>query len=371
MRVLFVVSWYTAYDAEKLAAGVFHYEQAMALKKYCDTALFYPFDPSIPTDFHRAEERGLLTWRSRWTPGERLKNRMRAYRAFARVLREFKPDVIHAHVASSAGCLAVEMGKLYGIPVVITEHNAIELMGLESKKTYLRNRFAYHNSRENICVSEDSRSRLQALFPKERFRVIYNGIQNPADVPADGKQYAREGFINCCIVAAFYDKQIKGYQYLLPALQRLVREGLPILLHIVGGGTYLDDYQKLARELGIAESCVFYGQCDRVQVYSILRQMDFSISASILECSGVSVQEAMLLGKPLVVTKSGGANSLVSEETAIVVERESVEALADGMREMIAQRGRFDPERIAAYAYPRFEIDQVSRQYMELYRTML
>ena len=160
MRVLFVVSWYTAYDAETMAAGVFHYEQAMALKKYCDTALFYPFDPSIPMDYHCAEERGLLTWRSRWTPGEKIKNRMRAYWAFGKVIREFKPDIIHAHVASSAGCFAVEMGKLYGIPVVITEHNAIELMGLESRKAYIRNQFAYHNSCANICVSEDLRSRL-------------------------------------------------------------------------------------------------------------------------------------------------------------------------------------------------------------------
>lgn len=370
MNILMIPTWYSPLDAEVLTAGVFHYEQSIALKKYCNMALYYPFDPDLKSDFVRNEERGLLTYRSRLYPG-RVWKYLRWILDFRKINKEFRPDILHAHVASMAGRFAVLLGKIYRIPVVITEHNAMELMGLHSWKMRKINQFAYSNSKANVCVSSDSKERLQQVFPKEKFQVIHNGIVNPNTIENDGKTYAKEKRINCCIVAAFYNKEVKGYQYLLPAMKELLDKGLPVTLHICGGGEYLDYYVQMAKELGIFEHCIFYGNCKREQVYSIVGQMDFSISASIFECSGVSVQEAMLLGKPLVVTKSGGANSLVNSETAIVVERESVSALSEGILQMVERLPQFDDKKIREYAFAQFEIDEVSKKYVQLYEKIL
>lgn len=370
MNILMIPTWYSPLDAEVLTAGVFHYEQSIALKKYCNMALYYPFDPDLKSDFVKNEERGLLTYRSRLYPG-RVWKYIRWILDFRQIKKEFRPDILHAHVASMAGRFAVLLGKIYRIPVMITEHNAMELMGLNSWKMRQINQFAYSGSKANVCVSSDSRERLQQVFPKEKFQVIHNGIMNPSTVQNDGKRYAKEQRINCCIVAAFYNKEVKGYQYLLPAIGELIKQGVPIALHICGGGEYMDYYMQMAKDLGIFEHCIFYGNCKREQVYSIVKQMDFSISASIFECSGVSVQEAMLLGKPLVVTKSGGANSLVTPETAIVVERESASALVDGIMQMINRLAEFDAKRIKEYAFAQFEIDEVSKKYVRLYEKIL
>ena len=370
MNILMIPTWYSPLDAEVLTAGVFHYEQSIALKKYCNMALYYPFDPDLKSDFVRNEERGLLTYRSRLYP-RRVWKYLRWILDFRKINKEFRPDILHAHVASMAGRFAVLLGKIYRIPVVITEHNAMELMGLHSWKMRKINQFAYSNSKANVCVSSDSKERLQQVFPKEKFQVIHNGIVNPNTIENDGKTYAKEKRINCCIVAAFYNKEVKGYQYLLPAMKELLDKGLPVTLHICGGGEYLDYYVQMAKELGIFEHCIFYGNCKREQVYSIVGQMDFSISASIFECSGVSVQEAMLLGKPLVVTKSGGANSLVNSETAIVVERESVSALSEGILQMVERLPQFDDKKIREYAFAQFEIDEVSKKYVQLYEKIL
>ena len=230
---------------------------------------------------------------------------------------------------------------------------------------------AYHHSKANVCVSADSMKRLQQHFPDEQFQVIHNGIMNPDSLTTSEVRYAKEERINCCIVAAFYSKDIKGYQYLIPAMKELLDKGLPITLHICGGGDYFDYYVNMAKELGIAEHCIFYGNCDRSKVYDIVRQMDFNISASIFECSGVSVQEAMLLGKPLIVTKSGGANSLVTSDTAIVVDRESTSALVEGIEQMIERLSEFDAKKIQEYAFVNFEIDEVSKKYVELYENIV
>lgn len=371
MNVLMVVTWYSPYDADTMTAGVFHYEQAIALKKYCNTALYFPYDTQIESGYMKNVENGLLTFRRRKYQKNFLFNYFNMFNDFLKIRKEFKPDIIHAHVGSQAGKISVILGKLFRIPVVITEHNPIELLDLDKPFMRIQTHFAYHNSQANICVSNDSKNRLENFFEKEKFSVIYNGIIDPQSITKESNEYAKKGYINCSIVAAFYSKEIKGYQYLLPAIKILVEKKIPILLHICGGGIYFDYYVKMAKDLGIEKNCVFYGQCDRERVYSILEQMDFSISASIFECSGVSVQEAMLLGKPLIVTRSGGANSLVTDETAIVVERESVEALVDGITTMIERYTMFDSARIRDYAYKNFEIDKVSKQYISLYKKVI
>ncbi len=375
MKILMVVSWYSPKDAPVMTAGVFHYEQSIALQKYCDMALYYPYDTSLSCDFSKDTEKGLLTYRRRMpvrSPSKlnKLLDLMQELHYLHRVCKDFKPDVIHAHCAYPAGRAAVLYSKLTGIPVVITEHSPIEQMVLDNTGAKRTRELAYSGSRANVCVSLDSMERLGQHFPRCNYQVIYNGIIDPNTISKDGNTYAVPGKINCCIVAAFYDLEIKGYQFLIPAIRQLKDQGVDVVLHICGGGDYFEHYKNLAKELGVDDRCIFHGQCNREKVYSIVSQMDFNISASIFECSGVSVEEAMLLGKPMLVTRSGGANSLVTEETAIVVDRGSTEAITEGILAMIKQLPQFNATTIRNYASENFEIDHVSRRYMQLYRSL-
>lgn len=376
MKVLMVASWYSPKDAPVMTAGVFHYEQSMALQKYCETALYFPYDNTLPTAFSKAVERGLLTYR-RKMGGMRipkvsaLVHRWQILGDLERICKDFQPDVIHAHCGVPAGRVAAAFAKKRGIPLVITEHCPMEQLPVENPAFRNKLHYAYATSSANVCVSRDSMERLQPHFPDCKFQVIYNGILSPETVEKDDAVYAVPGKINCCIVAAFYSKEIKGYQFLLPAIAQLKQEGFPVVLHICGGGDYFDYYVNLAKELDIEDCCIFHGSCSKAKVYSLVSQMDFNISASLFECSGVSVEEALLLGKPMLVTRSGGANSLVTEENAIVVDKGSTQALVDGIREMSRRLKTFDPAAIRAYGLVNFEIDHVSRQYMALYEKLV
>ncbi len=376
MKVLMVVSWYTPKHAEVMSAGVFHYEQSMALKPYCDTALYYPYDETLPSKFEKGEERGLLTYRRKTSKVKIPKigfiaQILNILCDLKKICKEFKPDVIHAHCAIPAGFAVNLFGRLYGIPVVITEHNPIEHFALNKKSVKTQVGFAYSNSKANVCVSLDSMNKMKSNFPNCDFRVIYNGIYSPEAVGNDGVNYRVDGKINCCIVAAFYSKDIKGYQFLIPAIAELKKQGLPVVLHVVGGGDYFDYYVNMAKELDVEDMIIFYGNCEKKKVYSLVSQMDFNISASIYECSGVSVEEALLLGRPMLVTKSGGANSLVNDKVAIVVDRGSTEALVDGINKMVEKLPEFNQKEIYNYAFENFEIDQVSQKYMKLYNSVL
>jgi len=376
MKVLMIASWYSPKNAEVMSAGVFHYEQSMALKPYCETALYYPYDENLETAFEKNIERDLLTYRRRLpkTKISKIKSLLlitNMLRDLKNICKEYKPDILHAHCAATTGTVVALFGKVFGYPVVITEHSPMEHMPLDQASVKRKIAYAYANSDANVCVSINSMERLQEQFPNCKFQVIYNGILSPENVLMKKQVYALPGRINCCIVAAFYSKDIKGYQHLLPAIAKLKADGVPIVLHICGGGDWFEYYVNMAKELGIDDCCVFYGNCTKDEVYSIVSQMDFNISASLYECSGVSVEEALLLGKPMLVTRSGGANSLVNEDVAIVVDKGSDEALVEGIKQMIGRLSSFEKDTIYAYAFENFEIDQVSRRYMYLYETVL
>lgn len=370
LNILIMPSWYKGYADQDVTAGIFHYEQAVDLQKYCNIVLYYPFDQTIDEEWMVHEERGVLTYRSKFRRNERLRNRIRILKTFKRIYREFQPDIIFAHVANEVGKYAAFLSGFYHIPLVLMEHSSTEV-SLAEKVGYLISKYVYERCDYIACCSENLRNNLGEYFPKLQFHVVYNGIQPASIIQNPDTNYRIENTVNIVIVGAFYSLDIKGYQFLLPAMKKILEDGSQAVLHIVGEGVYREHFMEMARELGIEKDCIFYGNCSREKVYTLVSQMDFFVSASILECSGVSVQEAMLLGKPILVTRSGGANSLVTEDTAIVVDKGSTQALAEGLKQMIHRYQEFDTEKIKEYAENKFEISHISRQYVQIFQDVL
>lgn len=366
-----MVSWYTPQGREKLEAGVFHYEQSMDLKKHCNVAIYYPFDKDITVNETKQDEWGILTYRSKYHAGQFLRAKIQMKQTMKRIVEEFHPDIIHAHCGGGAGYYAASLGRQFDIPIVVTEHSPVELSGVDHLSLgYLFTKKAYHASKMNVCVSQDSLNKLSKIFPDCPFRVIYNGIILP-DYEKGMKKYYREGYLNIGIVAILYDLEIKGLKYLLNAVQKLKEQGVKVVLHHIGAGEYLEHFKQMAIELGIDDVCVFHGGCERKELYEIVDEMDFFVSSSLVECSGVSVQEAMLLGKPVLGTNSGGVDSLVPKEAGYIVEKANAQALADGINYMKVHLKEFDREWIKEYAFNSFEIGHISKKYMELYQYVL
>jgi len=367
MNVLMIVSWYPSLDDRESKIGIFHREMADDLKRLCDVAIYYPFDKKMRKPFSSENDNGIMTFRTRCKDGlvGKLINRFMVLWSFLKIRKVFNPDIIHAHVALGAGRYSAALGKIFGIPMLVTEHLPLELSGYNKKKNREIASSIYQNSKYNACVSPDQMKKLASLFPEAKFDVIYNGVIMPE---TDHQNHYRIlNCVNMLIVASMYDLEIKGYQYLLPAIRELKLQNKRIMLHLVGGGEYLAHYQDLAKTLEIEDACIFYGACEKRKVYEIMSEMDFCISASLFEASGVYVQEAMMIGKPLIVTRSGGANSLVTDKTAIIVDKGSTAALVQGISTMIDSYSQFDPDEIRDYAFSNFEISRISEQYKQVY----
>lgn len=358
-------SWYAGKQDILGTGGIFHYEQAKELSKYHEVAIFYLFDRSIKQDFSEELERGILTYRSKFIQRERVRNRIRIYRAFKKIVQEFQPDIVHAHVANEAGRYAALWCSVFKIPLVVTEHSTVEISGVGKGIAHLYADFVYKRTKGNFCVSEDLQKKLSSIFPTCTFQTMYNGIIIPEQISTQAN-YRKEDCYNIGFVAALYDKEIKGLQYLLPAIKKVGLEK-KIMLHIVGGGEYKSYFENMVEELQLSENVVFYGMCAKEKVFQIVSQMDFLISASLVESFGCSIAEAMLVGKPVLATRCGGPEGFVNDKTGILVEKGSVHALQNGILDMINSLQKFDEQYIKNYAIKNFDNRIICKKYSDIY----
>lgn len=363
-----MVSWYYSLG-EPVLTGNFHYEQAKDLLKHCRIAIYYPYDRTITENYHCETENGLLTYRSKYKLEKKIRNRSNMFQTMYHIKKEFQPDLIHAHVATEAGRFAIMLGKLFSIPVMITEHSAVEASGVMTFPHYYYAKFAYKRSKYNVCVSDELAKRLHMIFPKITFHVIYNGIIKP--VVKKSSVYCKKSTVNVVMVAGMYDWNIKGIPTFMKVIRRLIGEGQSLTIHFVGGGEYFEQFIALSKELNIYENCVFYGNCDKNKVYDIVADMDFLVSASLFESFGCSMAEALMLGKPILATKSGGAQSIVNEKNGLLIEKDNEEALYNGMLYMMQNYQNYSAEQLADNAEENFEINRISKKYLDIYMQII
>lgn len=368
MNVLMLVSWYA--PKGQIGGGIFHYEQAIDLNRFCSCAIYYPYDRYIAQAYECGMENNIMVFRSKYALKNKIRNRMYMLRAMRRIVREFHPDIIHGNVATEGGRFAVMLGKIFRIPVIITEHSAIEASNVEHFPHYYYAKNVYGNSQYNACVSDALTKRLGEIFPKYSFHTVYNGI--PKLEPRKNRhQYCRANSVNIGIVAGLYSKEIKGIQYVLPAIRQMLDKGYSVYLHVIGGGEYLEHFIAEADRMGLAQHSTFYGECQRDKVFAIESEIDFAVSASLFESFGCAVAEAAMLGKPIVATRSGGVESIINPDNGILVEKGSTESIYKGMEWMYGHYMEYNAWKISEEAQRKFSIDAVSRKYMAIYEKVL
>ncbi|AGY76821.1 hypothetical protein [Clostridium autoethanogenum] len=64
MNVLMMPTWY--FEENNPFAGIFTTEQSIYLKKYCNVAIYYPFDTIMDEKFSNRYEKQILTYRGKW-----------------------------------------------------------------------------------------------------------------------------------------------------------------------------------------------------------------------------------------------------------------------------------------------------------------
>lgn len=276
-----------------------------------------------------------------------------------RYFRSLKPRAVHVHhlgmlmnvlpAAHLAGCRTV----------VCTEHSRSSLSrvpGLAWLAPVLSR--ATHRL---VSVSSALDGTFRELGVPDRKRAtVYNGVDTDHFFPPARRDPA--GPLRLGAVGRLVDE--KDYPNLFAAMSALRCAGVPLELHVVGGGPLAPALVAEFRARALEDAVVLHG--DRKDVAAFLRTLDLYVLSSKSEGLPMALLEAMATGLPIVATRVGGIPEVIEDGVSgLLVPPADPDALAAALARLSADTTlRVHLGRNAlARARADFSIDGVARRY--------
>lgn len=252
-----------------------------------------------------------------------------------KLYKEFQPDIVHAHYASSYGLL----GRLLGArPFFISVWGSDVY---EFPKRSLIHRFVFKrvvNSANHLFSTSHDMARELAKYTKNEITVIPFGIDIHLFCPEPRKK--EEGRKIIGTVKSL--EHVYGIDRLIRTTSLLVKEYPGLECHIYGEGSQKEQLIGLAKELGIEDAILFKGYINNKELPSVLRSFDVFCVLSRQESFGVAAVEAQACGIPVIATKVGGLPEIVMDGKTGYTVGEDPEEAARKISFLLSDREQLD-----------------------------
>jgi len=291
---------------------------------------------------------------------------------YRRYVAEFgKPDLIHAHNALNAGLLADTLRERYGVPYVLTEHSSYFRQGLVPKNLFPLVRRAIVHAKGHSVVSPALRRWLEESLGKlDAPSEVLPNVLPPAyeaALPARPKR-GRNAYV---VLSVGNLLPVKGHQHLLQAFAKFAAHHPEAILRLAGEGPLRGKLEALAVSLGVGDQVAFLGEVSSEAVRQEMLEADVLALPSQFETFGVVLIEAMACGLPIVATRCGGPESIVTEATGVLVTPGDPAALAAGLEAAFAKGDQFDRDGVRAEAIGRYGRGAFAARLKALYKKAL
>jgi glycogen(starch) synthase len=235
--------------------------------------------------------------------------------------REWSPDVIHGHdwlVAQAA----VLLQEALRIPFVLTVHATESgrqggAIGTDlSRAIDSTEAWAVQHADAVIVCSDFMRDEVVRLFSRTpaEVAVIPNGIDPGEWTSTEGRRRSmRHRYGAPLVVFAGRLEVEKGVQTLVDAMPRVRRSVPGARAVVVGEGGAERELRAHARRRRLGSAMTFAGFVSDAELRATVAAADVAVVPSLYEPFGIVALEAMALGSPLVVARTGGLAAIVEE----------------------------------------------------------
>lgn len=269
-----------------------------------------------------------------------------ALRACWRLIRGGRFDLVHTHT-SKAGILGRLAARLAGgCRVVHTPHGHVFYGYFGPWKTRLfiwaeRLMARWTDAIVTLTDREAQEHLALGVGRPSQFVTIFSGIPLPGPKTRAGTGPSRRRALGLPAEGALVGSvgrldPIKGHGLLIRAFAMLGDRHPGARLILIGEGEKREEYQALARELGVAEGVRFMGWRD--DVGDLLEELDLFVFPSRNEGMGRAAVEAMAAGLAVVAARTGGLPEVVrEEETGLLVPPGDAAALSAAIDRLLAR----------------------------------
>jgi len=317
----------------------------------------------------------------------------KAYKKIQKIIRDFKPDIVHTHSAKPGAVGRLAASSL-NIPVIVhTYHGHVfhSYFGkLKTKIIINTERFLAKKSHALIAISDQQKNELTEDFhiaDKDKFKVIPLGFElkkfseNPDE---KRKKFRKEfnleddviaiGIIGRLVPVKNHNLFLEGINYLLNTSSKKIKA------FIIGDGETRQALENKAGQLNIPfsqdhdpnASLIFTSWRNDIDV--INAGLDIIALTSLNEGTPVSLIEAQAASKPIVSTRVGGIGDIVLEnETALLSNINDITSFRENLLKLVENDDlrRSFHKKGADHVQKKFSVERLASDMSNLYYELL
>ena len=285
-------------------------------------------------------------------------------------LKKLQPSIVHTHLIHG-DLFGIVAAGLAGVDKIIsTKHNDDSFR----QKLLFRalNNLLNKKTDRIIAISDWIRHfacKVEGV-PPEKIRTIYYGLPEMNN-SVFGNEFREEmGFGSREVVLGIIARLVKqkGHSYLIKAFANVYEKNRNIRLVIAGDGELRSSLKEIVQRKKLDSVVHFVGY--RKDVREILAAVDIFVHPSLWEGFGLSILEAMAMGKPIIATDISAIPELVKDRvTGFLVPPKDISSLAgsieslssdEGLRQKLGQKAK---ERCLSM----FSVESMIKKTLKLY----
>ena len=274
-----------------------------------------------------------------------LTNHRKAVNYLKEIIKEEKPDILHAHYATSYGLIAALSGFS---PFIISVWGS-DIYEFPKKSFINRQSVKYILGKADFITSTSNAMAVEASkYTGKQIDIVPFGVDTSL---FDDTEDIRDGRVVIGTVKTLSHNY--GIDTLIQAYKLFVENNpdKESVLEIVGQGPDREILEKLADDLGIGDKVIFRGFIENHKLPEVYNSFDVAVFLSRRESFGVSAVEASSCGTAIVASDTDGFK----------------EVLEDGISGMIVPKE--DPHKaykaiefLVSNPQKRYEIGKAARQ---------
>lgn len=376
-HILFLPRWYpNRYDN---MWGLFVKKHAEALSSKYDISVLYlhPVDGLDKDEWIEETNNSINTLHIYYSkPKNSVSYFVKFFQTYIKGVNHIKSKksitLIHVHILTRMGLLALLSNIKDGTPFVITEHWSRYLPSVNVYAGWLRKRLTEWVIRKSKAVMPVTQNLKEAMESHSLNHPNYQIIPNVVDdifFKANPKTQ-KEGIKRIIHVSTFEDRS-KNILGIIEAIHRLKNTRSDFKMVFIGDGMDFERMQTKVKQLHLEEQIKFRGLLEKEALVHEFEKASFMLINSNYENMPVVINEAFACGLPVLSTDVGGISEHLNLERGRLIEPGQPKQLVEQINWMLDHFQEFDSSKIRSYAQEHFSMEAVGRQIGEVYNEAL
>lgn len=217
-------------------------------------------------------------------------------------------------------------------------HNDISLVfgnGIKAKLKKKIDRKIYSQYQELIFVSQDNLNNFTKIYSdiEVRKKVIYNYI-NKEDIikKANEKQNMQMDKNKICFLTVARLVKQKAIDRIIEVHSDLIKKGLNHNFYVIGEGEERQELERLIEQEKVEETFKLLGK--KENPYPYIKNADYFCLLSKFEGYGMTLEEAKILNKPIIITDTAAREAVEDYEDKLIA-KNSKEGIIEIMEKAI------------------------------------